>query len=317
MKKLLILFIVFAYLAYGRLEGRGKGSNEREAIKNALYNLSSQIQVQVKGNYFSKEVETESSYSLNEVTDINLITDNLLLGVDITTEKISFFKKDYLAVAVINLEKLPLYYNKLKEVDEKISENFQLSKDSDKSRKLIYIEKAIEESRIRDKYSYIIYTLGGIVPEHKIRNFQLERQRNIILEEIERKKNILVSVFGNIEEQERTFLQRELSSGINGKKILVKYTYDGNEDYYIDVSILEFIVRKLPETFVMPEMTSVKINGIMEVINSKGEVIFSQNIIGASEEMDEREAIAIVMNLLKDELNKNIVNLLGEEWKSF
>lgn len=312
MKKILLLFILMTTLAFASLEGIGKGKNEIEAKNNALSDLSSKIQVEVKSEFNSKSTENNNGYTFEDASNINLKTANDFLGVDIKVDKTSMFSDEYEAIATLSSDKLHLYYNRVNELDKNIATNFKLTNTGSKSEKSNYLEKVLEDFKKRDKYSYVIVALGGQTPKPSVSKYSVERRKSSLKKELEERINVALNVIGDVDESDRVYFQKELNSSVKDKRIVLKYIEDGSEDYYIDINIIEKKEEKIPETYIMPEMTSIRINAFMEVINSYGETLFSHNILGEAEEIEKKQAMNLALDMLKQSFNNNLKVILGE-----
>ena len=312
MKKILLLFILMTTLAFGSLVGIGKGKNEIEAKNNALSDLSSKIQVEVKSEFSSKSTESNNHYTFEDTSNINLKTTNDFLGVDMKVDKISMFSDEYEAVATLSSDKLHLYYNRINELDKNIATNFKLTSTGSKSEKFNYLEKVLEDFKKRDKYSYVIEALGGQTPKPNVSRYSLERRKASLKKELEKRVSVALNVMGDVDENDRVYFQKELSSCVKDRRIVLKYIEDGSEDYYIDINIVENKEEKIPETYIMPEMSSIRINAFMEVIDSFGETLFSQNILGEAEEIEKKQAMDLALNMIKKSFNQNLKIILGE-----
>ncbi len=312
MKKILLLFILMTTLAFGNLEGVGRGKSEIEAKNNALSDLSSKIQVEVKSEFNSKSTENNNRYTFEDVFSINLKTANDFLGVDMKVDKTSMFSDEYEAVATLSSDKLNLYYNRIKKLDENIATNFKLTKTGSKSEKSNYLEKVLEDFKKRDKYSYVIAALGGQISKPSVSKYSVERRKASLKKELQERVSVALNVMGDVDENDRVYFQKELSSSVKDKRIVLRYIEDGSEDYYIDINIVESKEEKIPETYIMPEMTSIKINAFMEVIDSYGKTLFSQNILGEAEEIEKKQAMDSALGMIKLSFNENLKVILGE-----
>ena len=312
MKKTLLLFILMTTLAFADLTGIGNGKNEIEAKNNALSDLSSKIQVEVRSEFNSKSMENNNGYNFEDASNIHLKTTNDFLGVDIKVDKISMFKDEYEAIATLSSDKLNIYYTRIKALDENISTNFKLTNIGSKSEKLDYIEKALEDLKKREKYSYVISALGGQITKPKINKYNIERRKASLKKELQERVSVSLNVLGDIGDNDRIYFQKELSSSIKDKRIVLGYIENGSEDYYIDVNIIENKEEKIPETYIMPEMTSIRINAFMEVIDSYGETLFSKNISGEAKEIEKKQAMDLALDMLKLSFNNNLKVILGE-----
>lgn len=312
MKKILLLFILMTTLAFGDLEGIGRGKNEIEAKNKALSDLSSKIQVEVKSEFNSKSTENNNRYIFEDTSSINLKTANDFLGVDIKVDKISMFSDEYEAVATLSSNKLHLYYNRIKELDENIATNFKLTNTGSKSEKFDYLEKVLEDFKKRDKYSYVIAALGGQISKPSISKYSIERRKASLKKKLQEHVNVALNVMGDVDEDDRVYFQKELSSSVKDKRIVLRYIEDGSEDYYIDINIVESKEEKIPETYIMPEMVSIRINAFMEVIDSYGKTLFSQNLLGEAEEIEKKQAMDLALDMIKLSFNENLKVILGE-----
>ncbi|WP_372715200.1 hypothetical protein [Ilyobacter sp.] len=312
MKKILLLFILMTTLSFADLTGIGNGKNETEAKNNALSDLSSKIQIEVKSEFNSKSTENNNGYSFEDASNINLRTTNDFLGVDIKVNKISIFKDQYEAVAILSSDKLNLYYNKIKIIDESILTNFRLTDSGSKIEKIDHSDQALEDLKKREKYSYVILALGGQISKPKISKYDIEKRKATLKKDLHERVSVALNVIGDIGEDDRIYFQKELSSSIKDKRIALGYIENGSEDYYIDVNIIENKAQKIPETYIMPEMTNIRINAFMEVIDSYGETLFSQNISGEAEEIEKKQAMDLALDMLKLSFNNNLKVILGE-----
>lgn len=312
MKRLLLFFILTTTLAFAGLEGTGRGRSELEAKNNALSDLSSRIQVEVKSEFNSRSNDSNRGYTFEDDSNINLKTANDLLGVEVEIEKISVFKDEYKATATLSSDKIFLYDSRIEEIDERIATNFKLANSGSRSEKMVYLEKILEDFKLREKYSYIITALGGEVPKPRVSRYSVERRKSSLKKELEKSSRVALNVLGDVDEKNRLYLQKELSSSIKDKRMILSYVEDGEEDYYIDVHITENSEEVIPETYIMPEMTDIRISAFMEIINSDGETIFSQNISGEGEGIERKQAMGSAIDMLKKNFNENLKVILGE-----
>lgn len=312
MKKILLLFLLISSIVFADLKGSGEGKNELEAKNNALSDLSSRVQVEVSSEYSSKSNDSNKGYKFEDVSMINLKTSNDFLGVDISVKKNSMFKDEYKAVATLKSDKLHLYYNKIIKLDENMLVNFKLTNDGSKREKLNYLEKVSKDYEQREKYSYIVVALGGEVSKPSVSQYKIERKKKYLQKEIQQTVTMALNVIGDIDENTLLFFQKELSSSVADKRVVLKYIEDGTENYYVDINVIEVKKETIPENFVMPEMTSIRINTLMEVINSDGEVIFSKNMIGEAEEIEKKQSMDAAMKIVKLSFNENLKILLEE-----
>lgn len=312
MKKILLLFFLLSSIIFADLKGSGQGKSESEAKNNALSDLSSRIQVEVSSEYSSKSNDSNKGYKFEDVSMINLKTSNDFLGVDINVEKTSVFKDEYRAIAILKSDKLYLYYNKIIKLDENMLVNFKLTNDGSKREKLNYLEKVSKNYKQREKYSYIVVALGGEVSKPSVSKYKIERKKKSLQKEIKKTVTMALNVMGDVDENTCLFFQKELSSSVVDKRVVLKYIEDGTEDYYVDINVIEVKKETIPENFVMPEMTSIRINTLMEVINSDGEIVFSKNMIGEAEEIEKKQSMDVAMKMVKLSFNENLKILLEE-----
>lgn len=312
MKKILLLFFLLSSIIFADLKGSGQGKSESEAKNNALSDLSSRIQVEVSSEYSSKSNDSNKGYKFEDVSMINLKTSNDFLGVDMSIEKTSVFKDEYKATATLKSDKLYLYYNKITKLDESMLVNFKLTNDGSKREKLNYLEKVSKNYKQREKYSYIVVALGGEVSKPSVSKYKIERKKKTLQKEIKKTVTMALNVMGDVDEKTLLFFQKELSSSVADKRVVLKYIEDGTENYYVDINVIEVKKETIPENFVMPEMTSIRINTLMEVINSDGEIIFSKNMIGEAEEIEKKQSMDAAMEIVKLSFNENLKILLEE-----
>lgn len=312
MKKILLLFFLLSSIIFADLKGSGQGKSESEAKNNALSDLSSRIQVEVSSEYSSKSNDSNKGYKFEDVSMINLKTSNDFLGVDMSIEKTSVFKDEYKATATLKSDKLYLYYNKITKLDESMLVNFKLTNDGSKREKLNYLEKVSKNYKQREKYSYIVVALGGEVSKPSVSKYKIERKKKTLQKEIKKTVTMALNVMGDVDEKTLLFFQKELSSSVADKRVVLKYIEDGTENYYVDINVIEVKKETIPENFVMPEMTSIRINTLMEVINSDGEVVFSKNMIGEAEEIKKKQSMDTAMKIVKLSFNENLKILLEE-----
>ena len=96
MKKLMILLlgILMSISSFSEtLEGVGRGNNEVMAKKEALADLSNQIQVTIKSNFISNKSLTNGQSNREVSSGISTISETSLLGVDFKVKKKWFRSK--------------------------------------------------------------------------------------------------------------------------------------------------------------------------------------------------------------------------------
>ncbi len=304
--------MTFSTLIFADLDGIGVGKTIGKAKNNALSDLSSKIQVEVRSEFDSIDNDSNKGYVFEDVSHINLKTENDFLGIEFEIKEKTIFDKNYHVKAILKKEKLPLYYKERDKLDRNIVTNFRMSKEASKNQALGYLEDVSSDIKKREGYTYIIIALQGKDKQLPISRYEILKRKQEISRIQNQKTSIVLDVYGDISEKNLIDLKNQLNGSIDSKKFIVKYLEDGSEDYYIVINVLEATTEDIEETIIMPSMTKVKYNIFMEVFDRSGAAIFSQNIIEESEEIEEKDAVKEVIGSIRKKFNKNLVSIRGE-----
>lgn len=162
MKKLLILLMLFSLalpILSRDLVGTGLGKNKVEAKKNALDDLSTQIEVSVESLFHSETNTYGDDYEKKAQSVINLKANNVLLGVDYKIDKIG---NEYNATAVISEDSKSLYENKYMDLEERSYLDYKKGIEAEKIvSKKSYFSESYKNAGKADTYRNIALILGS------------------------------------------------------------------------------------------------------------------------------------------------------------
>ncbi|WP_028856215.1 LPP20 family lipoprotein [Psychrilyobacter atlanticus] len=164
MKKLMILFlgVLMTITSFSKtLEGVGMGNSEVTAKKEALADLSNQIQVTIKSNFTSNKSLTNGQSNREVSSGISTISETNLLGVDFKVKK-KWFRSKYTATATLDDTKISLYEKKANELRGLINSNYtQFSQTEDLNLKKNYLTSALKSYDEFDSYRNVAIILGS------------------------------------------------------------------------------------------------------------------------------------------------------------
>lgn len=188
MKKLMILLlgILMSVSSFSKtLEGIGRGESEITAKKEALADLSNQVQVNIKSEFMSNKNLTNGISDREVSSGISTLSETNLLGVDFKVKK-KWFRSKYIATATLDESKISLYEKKANELRNLINNNYnQVSQTKDFNLKKNYLTSALKSYEEFDSYRNIAIVLGS----NKIYNLpytktQLENDLESIVKKI-------------------------------------------------------------------------------------------------------------------------------------
>lgn len=143
------------------LEGVGIGNSEVIAKKEALGDLSNQIQVTIKSNFTSNKSLTNGQSNRIVSSGISTISETNLLGVDFKVKK-KWFRSKYIATAILDESKISLYEKKANELRSLINNNYnQFSQIEDLNLKKNYLTSAFKSYEEFDSYRNVAIILGS------------------------------------------------------------------------------------------------------------------------------------------------------------
>ena len=164
MKKIIILLlgIFMTISSFAKvLEGIGQGTSQEIAKKEALADLSNQIQVTVKSNFNSQKKLANGETSQNMSSQITTLSEIKILGVDFNVKK-KWFKSEYTAIAKLDETKIVLYEKKTDELKNKINSNFlQGLEVEDLRQKKDYFLAALNSYEEFESYKNVAIILGS------------------------------------------------------------------------------------------------------------------------------------------------------------
>jgi len=164
MKKLMILFlgILMSISSFSKtLEGVGRGDSEVTAKKEALADLSNQIQVTIKSNFMSSNSLTNGQSNKEVLSGISTISETNILGVDFKVKK-KWFRSKYIVTAILDGSKRSIYEKKADELRNVINSNYnQVSQTKDFNLKKNYLASALKSYEEFDSYRNIAIILGS------------------------------------------------------------------------------------------------------------------------------------------------------------
>ncbi|OQY42196.1 MAG: hypothetical protein B6227_02865 [Fusobacteriia bacterium 4572_74] len=164
MKKLMILLlgILMSISSFSKtLEGIGMGNSEVMAKKEALADLSDQIQVTIKSNFISNKSLTNGQSNREVSSGISTISETNLLGIDFKVKK-KWFRSKYTATAILDKTKISLYEKKANELRGLINSNYtKFSQAEDLSLKKNYLTSALKSYDEFDSYRNVAIILGS------------------------------------------------------------------------------------------------------------------------------------------------------------
>jgi len=189
MKKLMVLFlgILMTISSFSKtLEGVGMGNSEVTAKKEALADLSNQIQVTIKSNFTSNKSLANGQSNREVSSGISTISETNILGVDFKVKK-KWFRSQYTATATLDETKISLYEKKANELRGLINSNYtQSSQTEDLNLKKNYLTSALKSYEEFDSYRNVAIILGST----KIYNLPYTKtQIKNNLESVEKKIN--------------------------------------------------------------------------------------------------------------------------------
>ena len=167
MKKLIILFlsILITISAFSKsIEGIGHGATSEIAKKEALSDLSNQIQVTVKSNFNSQQKLSNGTASKEMSSEISTLSEIKILGVDFNVKK-KWFRSKYTATALLDESKILLYEKKSNELKSRISTNYLQGLDAkDLNLKKNYFTSALANYDEFESYKNVAVILGSTKP---------------------------------------------------------------------------------------------------------------------------------------------------------
>lgn len=189
MKKLIILLlgVLMTISSFSKtLEGIGTGNSEVTAKKEALADLSNQIQVTIKSNFTSNKSLANGQSNREVSSRISTISKTNILGVDFKVKK-KWFRSKYTATATLDGTKISLYEKKANELRGLINSNYnQFSQTEDLNLKKNYLISALKSYEEFDSYRTVAIILGST----KIYNLPYTKtQIKNDLESVEKKIN--------------------------------------------------------------------------------------------------------------------------------
>ncbi len=168
------------------LEGVGIGNSEVTAKKEALADLSNQIQVTIKSNFTSNKSLANGQSNREVSSGISTISETNILGVDFKVKK-KWFRSKYTATATLDDTKISLYEKKANELRGLIRNNYnQFSQTEDLNLEKNYLVSALKSYEEFDSYRNVAIILGST----KIYNLPYTKtQIKNDLESVEKKIN--------------------------------------------------------------------------------------------------------------------------------
>lgn len=296
MKKLMILILgVFMTISSfaKTLEGIGTGNTEITAKKEALADLSNQIQVTIRSNFSSNKSLTNGEANQKVSSGISTISETNLLGVDFKVKK-KWFRSEYTATAILDETKLSLYEKKANELRSLINSNYnQFSQSEDLNLKKNYLTSALKSYEEFDSYRNVAIILGST----KIYNLPYTKTQ----------------IKNNLESVENKINSNSLYNGVN--ILFVKSTgkFDENSKDYFDnyfYSMLASISHENDDKIAINSDNSSTVNTLIKVVlnsnytSTKPAVYYNKKLITP-------ESFLTTLNITVELYNKKKVeNLL-------
>ncbi len=179
MKRMLVLIlsISISIISFSQsLVGIGVGESEKIAKKEAIADLSTQIQVSVKTKYSSSKSLENGNFSNRVDSDIATLTNIDLLGVEFDVKK-KWLKNKYTVTATIDESKVAIYEKSINELRSGIINNYNYAINSDDIKeKKEYLNTSLKHYKLFNSYATVAMILGSennyIIPvtQAKIKN---------------------------------------------------------------------------------------------------------------------------------------------------
>ncbi|MCK5779880.1 MAG: LPP20 family lipoprotein [Psychrilyobacter sp.] len=182
MKKILIIILLLLSTAISfskTLEGTGYGTSEQEAKKEALGDLSAQIQVTIKSNFSSNKSLSNGISKKDLTSSVSTTSETKLLGVEFDIDK-KWFRSQYTATATIDDTKISIYEKKANELRSLVNVNFTNANDESN----LLLKKNFLESALNNYNEFLSYRNIAIILGSKS-NFNLEHTKTSILNAIQ------------------------------------------------------------------------------------------------------------------------------------
>ena len=164
MKKIMILLLGILMSISGfssTLVGEGRGKSKIIAEKEALADLSNQIQVTIKSNFISNKSLNNGESNSKISSEISTISETNLLGVDFKIKK-EWFRSVYIATATLDETKIDLYEKKADQLRSQINNNYnQFFETEDLNLKKNYLTSALKSYDEFDSYKNVAIILGS------------------------------------------------------------------------------------------------------------------------------------------------------------
>jgi len=177
MKKILIVVftIFFVTLSFSKtLEGVGYGTSEQDAKKEALGDLSSQIQISIKSS-FSSNKSMDNGISKKDLnSSISTTSETKLIGVEYDVNK-KWFRSQYTAKASIDDSKVSIYEKKANEFISLVNVNVANSQDENN----LLLKKNFLESALENYDNFLAYRNIAIILGSQ-GNFSIEHTKTDI-----------------------------------------------------------------------------------------------------------------------------------------
>jgi len=164
MKKIIILLlgILMTVSSFSKtLVGKGEGPTEAIAQKEALADLSNQIQVTVKSNFTSQKTLSNGETNNDASSEISAISETKILGVDFEVKK-KWFRSKYIATATLDETDTSLYEKKADELRNKVSTNYTQALGSENLKlQRNYLMNALKSYEDFESYKNVATILGS------------------------------------------------------------------------------------------------------------------------------------------------------------
>ncbi|MCS5421183.1 MULTISPECIES: LPP20 family lipoprotein [Psychrilyobacter] len=296
MKKLIILLlgVIMTVSSFSKtLEGVGMGNSEVTAKKEALADLSNQIQVTIRSNFTSNESLTNGQSNREVSSGISTISETNILGVDFKVKK-KWFRSKYTATATLDESKISLYEKKANELRGLINSNYnQFSQTEDLNLKKNYLTSALKSYEEFDSYRNVAVILGST----KIYNLPYTKTQI---------KNDLQAV-------EKKISSDSLYSGVNILYIKSSGKFNGGSKEYFDNyfnTMLASISRENDDKVAVSSENDSTVNTLVKVVLNSNHTSTTPAVL-YNKKMITPESFVTTLNITVELYNKKKVeNLL-------
>jgi len=173
MKKLIILSLLLSNITAKTITGEGSGTNQEEAKKDALADLSNSISVDVKSEFKSIDKILGDKYAKQKEKRIDLVSNLPIIGVKFNTKE---NPQEIKIIAKLDSKtSLKIYENELNRLAKNINSNIKKLNTKDKNTKYFILNKTLEDINNFNKYKVVAIILGAKnIPKLNITKDEIE-----------------------------------------------------------------------------------------------------------------------------------------------